>query len=181
MSVDSAYNLVASSTITSASAYTDLDGMDSTYRIYVVYCADVKPSEAGYLQIKPKVSGSVVTGFNNQTAGRRTLMTSGNPGLYTSGSIGGTREYIAQTGYHAHSSTGSNSYMEAYILNSQSSSHHTFVNCQWVTNQDATNYGGYGVQGFEFQTDDILTGVRISMSAGTINNGKFLLYGLDKS
>ena len=28
MSVDSAYNLVASSTISSASAYTDLDGMD---------------------------------------------------------------------------------------------------------------------------------------------------------
>ena len=49
MSVDSAYNLVASSTITSASAYTDLDGMDSTYRIYVVYCADVKPSESSYL------------------------------------------------------------------------------------------------------------------------------------
>ena len=181
MSVDSAYNLVASSTITSASAYTDLDGMDSTYRIYVVYCADVKPSEASYLQIKPKVSGSVVTGFNNQTAGRRTLMTSGNPGLYASGSIGGTREYIAQTGYHITNSSGSNGYMEAYILNSQSNSHHTFVNCHWVLNQDPSNYGAYGVQGFTYQSNDVLNGVRIAMSGGTINNGKFLLYGLDNS
>jgi hypothetical protein len=181
MSVDSAYNLVASSTITSATAYTDLDGMDSTYRIYVVYCADVKPSEASYLQIKPKVSGSVVSGFDNQTAGRRTLMTSGNPGTWHNTSISGTREYIASTGYHITKSSGSNGYMEAYILNSQSNSHHTFVNCHWVVNQDATNYGAYGVQGFTYQTNDVLTGVRIAMSGGTINNGKFLLYGLDKS
>ena len=70
--------------------------------------------------------------------------------------------------------------MEGWILNSQSSSHNTYVNINYVGNED-TNNGHYGHAGWEYDDASVLTGIRIIASTGTIINGKFYLYGLDKA
>ena len=74
MSVDSAYNLVSSSNVTSSTAYVDLDSMTSSYDIYYFSFQNVKVASEAYLDIVPKVSGSVVSGTNANIGGLRKLI-----------------------------------------------------------------------------------------------------------
>ena len=178
--VDSAYNLIDSAIVTSSTTAVDLDNMSSSYDVYYFVLADVKFASTGYLQVKPKVSNSVVTGFNSNTAGMRRLMTSGNQTSYSNSTIGGTREYIAQTGYQLTATAGGNEFMEGWIMNSQSDSHNTYLNINYVGNEDS-NIGHYGHAGWEYDDASVLTGIRINASTGNILNGKFYLYGLDKA
>ena len=78
MTVDSAYNLVASSNVTSSTAYVDLDSMSDTYEIYYFSFQNVKVASESYLDLVPKVGGSVVSGTNANINGMRRYLSSGN-------------------------------------------------------------------------------------------------------
>tara|TARA_R100000773_G_scaffold37741_1_gene32829 strand:+ start:3716 stop:4255 length:540 start_codon:yes stop_codon:yes gene_type:complete len=179
MSVDSAYNLVASQNISTGYAFLDLTGMSDTYEIYYFSFANVKVASEAYLDVIPLVGGSVVSGTNADMMGLRRNFASGNPATFYN-SLHGTREFIFRTGYPIDGGGTHGAYVEGYLLNARSSSHRTYCAGQSVSCV-TTNKGAYTSGGFQYPTNDVFSGLRIKASTGNINNGKFLLYGLDKT
>ena len=179
MTVDSAYNLVAYQNISSGYAYIDLTGMVDTYEIYYFSFHNVKVASEAYLDVSPMVGGSVVSGTNANIAGVRRDFASGNWASFAN-STHGTREFIFRTGFAIDSGGTHGAYVEGWIMNARSSSHRTYCTGNRVSCV-TTNKGAYTSGGFEYPTNDVFSGLRVKASTGNINNGKFLLYGLDKT
>lgn len=179
MSVDSAYNLVSSSNVTSSTAYVDLDSMTSSYDIYYFSFQNVKVASEAYLDIVPKVGGSVVSGTNANIGGLRKQFTTGNIASFAN-STHTSREFIFRSGYAIDSGGTHGAYCEGWIMGSQSSSHRTFCTGNSVSCITSLK-GGYMNGGFEYPTDDVFSGLRVKASAGNLLFGTYLLYGLDKT
>tara|TARA_R100000353_G_scaffold25082_1_gene21488 strand:+ start:245 stop:784 length:540 start_codon:yes stop_codon:yes gene_type:complete len=179
MSVDSAYNLVASQDISTGYAYLDLTGMSDTYEIYYFSFHNVKVASESYLDVIPMVGGSAVSGTNADLMGIRRDFASGNPATFYN-SLHATREFIFRTGFPIDAGGTHGAYIEGYLLNARSSSHRTYCTGQSVSCV-TTNKGAYTSGGFQYPTNDVFSGLRVKASTGNINNGKFLLYGLDKT
>ena len=141
MSVDSAYNLIDSGNITSSTAYVDLDNFIDTYEIYYFSFQNVKVASEAYLDVVPKVGGSVVSGTNANIAGMRRDFASGNLATFVN-STHGTREFIYRTGFAIDSGGTHGAYCEGYIMNARNSTHRTYstgISVSCVT----TNKGAY--------------------------------------
>ena len=179
MSVDSAYNLVASQNISSAYAYLDLTGMTDTYEIYYFSFHNVKVASEAYLDVIPMVGGSVVSGTNANIGGLRRDFASGNIASFYN-SLHGTREFIFRTGFAIDSGGTHGAYVEGWIMNARNSTHRTYCTGNSVSCV-TTNKGAYTNGGFEYPTNDVFSGLRVKASTGNITNGKYLLYGLDKT
>ena len=179
MTVDSAYNLVDSANVTSSTAYDDLDNMADTYEIYYFSFQNVKVASESYLDLVPKVSGSVVSGTNANMAGIRRYFSSGNYSSFAN-STHTSREFIYRTGYAIDSGGTHGAYCEGYIMNARSSSHRTYCTGTSVS-CTTSNKGAYMNGGFEYPTDDVFSGLRVKASTGNLLFGTYLLYGLDKT
>ena len=65
-------------------------------------------------------------------------------------------------------------------MNARNSTHRTYCTGNSVSCV-TTNKGAYTNGGFEYPTNDVFSGLRVKASTGNITNGKYLLYGLDKT
>lgn len=179
MTVDSAYNLVDSANVTSSTAYVDLDNMADTYEIYYFTFANVKVASEAYLDVVPKVGGSVVSGTNANINGMRRYLSSGNYATFYN-STHGTREFIFRTGYAIDSGGTHGAYCEGWIMNARSASHRTYCTGNSIS-CTTSNKGAYMNGGFSYPTNDVFSGLRVKASTGNLLFGKYFLYGLDKT
>ena len=120
-----------------------------------------------------------VSGTNANIAGLRRDFASGNIASFYN-SLHGTREFIFRTGFAIDSGGTHGAYVEGWIMNARNSTHRTYCTGNSVSCV-TTNKGAYTNGGFEYPTNDVFSGLRVKASTGNITNGKYLLYGLDKT